>query len=285
MSNKLLSGKLIAERLLNEVNYEIKSIISSNKRVPTLAVVLVGNNPASEVYVRNKKMTCVKVGINSQEFKLPDNVGQDELLKLIDTLNNNREVDGILVQLPLPSHLSSKLVIDSISPNKDVDGFHRYNMGSLTLKDPTICPCTPHGIMYMLDTLNIEFKGLHAIVIGSSNIVGRPMALELLNRGATITVCNSKTRNVVELASSADILIAAVGVPKLLKANWVKDGAIVIDVGINRLDDGSLCGDVDFSSVIDKVRYITPVPGGVGLMTIAMLMKNTLFCYNLNNKN
>jgi methylenetetrahydrofolate dehydrogenase (NADP+)/methenyltetrahydrofolate cyclohydrolase len=184
--------------------------------------------------------------------------------------------------LPLPKHLNSKLIIDNIAHHKDVDGFHRYNMGSLALNDPQICPCTPHGIMHMLDTLDVEYHGLKALIIGMSNIVGRPMALELINRGATVTLCNSKTKNLEMLSAGADLLIAAVGRPKLVKANWIKPGAIVIDVGINRLDNGKLCGDIDFDEVLPIASYITPVPGGVGPMTIAMLMKNTMRCYELN---
>ena len=280
-TNKILSGKKISEIILSGIKVEIDVI---DGRKPSLAVVLVGNDPASQVYVRNKKAACSKVGIISVEKLLPATVTEDELLNLIRDLNNDSSIDGILVQLPLPSHLNSKIVIDTIVPNKDVDGFHRYNMGSLALNDPQICPCTPHGVMYMLDTVVPSYHGKNVVIIGSSNIVGRPMALELLNRGATVTVCNSKTKDLALLASTADILVAAVGRPKMVKSNWVKENSIIIDVGINRLPDGTLCGDVDFNDVVDKVQYITPVPGGVGPMTIAMLIKNTLRCYRHNQR-
>jgi len=281
MSYQILNGKVLSEQILNDIASQIKQI--KQERLPALAVVLVGNDPASQVYVKNKKNACAKVGIKSLDYVLPATTSQEELLKLIHQLNQDNNVDGILVQLPLPKHLDSKIIIDNILPNKDVDGFHRYNMGSLALNDPQICPCTPHGVMYMLDNINTNYHGLNAVVIGASNIVGRPMALELINRGATVTICNSKTKDLPKIASQADLIVAAVGRPKLIKASWVKAGAIVIDVGINRLEDGSLAGDVDFNDVAAKVSYITPVPGGVGPMTIAMLINNTLRCYKNNN--
>lgn len=282
MNDKILSGKTLAEKILLNISSQIESL---NQRKPCLAVVLVGDDPASHVYVRNKKMACQRVGIKSVEHLLPDTKSQDELLNLVKLLNSNSEIDGILVQLPLPQHLNSKLVIDTILPEKDVDGFHRYNMGSLALNDPQICPCTPHGVMYMLDSLNFSYHGKNVVIIGTSNIVGRPMALELLNRGATVTVCNSKTQNLPEISSAADVLVVAVGKPKMVKSHWVKNSSIIIDVGINRMDDGKLCGDVDFDEVIDKAGYITPVPGGVGPMTIAMLIQNTMRCYEINQSN
>jgi methylenetetrahydrofolate dehydrogenase (NADP+)/methenyltetrahydrofolate cyclohydrolase len=281
-NDKILSGKKISDIILSEIKLDIQNITS---RKPCLAVVLVGDDPASQVYVKNKKAACAKVGITSIEHLLGKNVTEDELLKLVQNLNNDSSIDGILVQLPLPSHLDSKIVIDTILPNKDVDGFNRYNMGSLTLNDPQICPCTPHGVMYMLDSLNINYHGKNAVIIGTSNIVGRPMALELLNRGATVTICNSKTQNLSSITASADILIVAVGRPNMVKSNWVKPDSIIIDIGINRLQNGTLCGDVDFDDVVNKVQYITPVPGGVGPMTIAMLIQNTLRCYQLNQRN
>ena len=231
-----------------------------------------------------KKNACEKVALKSLEYILPAETSQTELVKLIQQLNADDSVDGILVQLPLPAHLDSKLIIDSILPNKDVDGFHRYNMGSLALKDPNICPCTPHGVMYMLDSINLEYHGKHAVILGTSNIVGRPMALELINRGATVTMCNSKTRNVVELIGAADIVIAAIGRPNFVQGAWLKPGCIAIDVGINRLETGKLCGDIEFAGAFERAQYITPVPGGVGPMTIAMLLKNTLHCYKLNTR-
>lgn len=278
MQNKILNGRDISAALLDEVSSKVKHL----SRPPALAVVLVGDNAASKVYVNNKKNACKKTGITSISHELPKTTSEAELLSLINHLNQDNNVDGILVQLPLPEHLNSKLIIDNIAPHKDVDGFHRYNMGSLALNDPQICPCTPHGVMYMLDQINVVYHGLKAVVIGMSNIVGRPMALELINRGATVTLCNSKTKNLSVLCQDADLLVAAVGRPKLVKANWIKPGAIVIDVGMNRQENGKLCGDVDFDEVLPIASHITPVPGGVGLMTIAMLMQNTLHCYMLN---
>ena len=276
--NKILNGKEFATDILNDLSHQVAKC----KRPPCLAVILVGTNAASMVYVNNKKNACKKVGITSIAHELPETTTEIELLEIIKLLNKDENVDGILVQLPLPEHLNSKLIIDNIAPHKDVDGFHRYNMGSLALNDPQICPCTPHGVMYMLDKLNITYHGLHAVIIGMSNIVGRPMALELINRGTTVTICNSKTRNLPEVTAHADLVVVGTGRPKMVKASWIKPGAIVIDIGMNRLDDGKLCGDVDFDEVLPVAGYITPVPGGVGLMTIAMLMQNTLHCYKLN---
>ncbi len=283
LDSKVISGKVLSEEILADIAINVESIKSSAKRVPCLAVVLVGEDPASQVYVRNKKNACIKVGVKSLEYILPAATTQDELLTLINELNQDDTVDGILVQLPLPKHFDSKIVIDTISPYKDVDGFHRYNMGALALKEPNICPCTPHGVMYMLDSLDIDYAGKHAVILGTSNIVGRPMALELINRGTTVTICNSKTKNTPDMVRQADIVVAAVGKPNLVKGDWIKDGAIVIDVGINRLDNGKLCGDIDYASAYDKASHITPVPGGVGPMTIAMLLKNTLFAYTARN--
>ena len=279
-----MCGKTLSQQILDTVSDEVENLRVNNQRQPALAVVLVGSDPASQVYVRNKKNSCEKVAVKSLEYILPAETNQAELVKLIQQLNADESVDGILVQLPLPAHLDSKLIIDSILPNKDVDGFHRYNMGSLALKDPNICPCTPHGVMYMLDSINLEYHGKHAVILGTSNIVGRPMALELINRGATVTMCNSKTRNVVELIGAADIVIAAIGRPNFVQGAWLKPGCIAIDVGINRLDTGKLCGDIEFTSAFERAQYITPVPGGVGPMTIAMLLKNTLHCYKLNTR-
>ena len=284
MNEKILCGKTLSQQILDTVSDEVENLRVNNQRQPALAVVLVGSDPASQVYVRNKKNACEKVAVKSLEYILPAETNQAELVKLIQQLNADESVDGILVQLPLPAHLDSKLIIDRILPNKDVDGFHRYNMGSLALKDPNICPCTPHGVMYMLDSINLEYHGKHAVILGTSNIVGRPMALELINRGATVTMCNSKTRNVVELIGAADIVIAAIGRPNFVQGAWLKPGCIAIDVGINRLDTGKLCGDIEFTSAFERAQYITPVPGGVGPMTIAMLLKNTLHCYKLNTR-
>lgn len=275
----VISGKVLSDEILAEVAAQVDEIKRLEQRQPCLVVVLVGEDPASQVYVRNKKNACSKVGITSLEYLLSAETAQEDLLKLIQQLNQDDNVDGILVQLPLPNHLDSKVIIDNISPFKDVDGFHRYNMGALALKDPNICPCTPHGVMYMLDSIALELTGKHAVVLGTSNIVGRPMALELINRGVTVTMCNSKTTNVPELVAQADIVVAAVGKPNFVQGEWLKDGAVVLDVGINRLESGKLCGDVNYDSALNKASYITPVPGGVGPMTIAMLLKNTLKAY------
>lgn len=285
MQQKILNGKILATKILDDITQQINGHIASGKRRPTLAVVLIGSDPASQIYVNNKKHACNKVGIKSIEILKPSTITQDELLELVLQLNTNSEVDGILVQLPLPKHLDSKLIIDNILPSKDVDGFSRYNMGSLALKDPLISPCTPHGIMHMLDSINFEYAGATATIIGASNIVGRPMALELLNRGATVTICNSKTKNLAKFTSDADLIVVAIGKPRFLKADWVRTNSVIIDVGINRLPDGNLCGDADFDNLIDKVAYITPVPSGVGPMTIAMLMQNTLKCYTKYTSN
>lgn len=282
MKNKIIDGRALSGNILQTIANQVYAL---ERRVPSLAVVLVGDDEASKVYIKNKKLTCKKVGIKSVEYLLSAKTTEEELLTLVKKLNLDNSIDGILVQLPLPKHLNSKIIIDSILPNKDVDGFHRYNMGSLALNSPNISPCTPHGIMYMLDNLNLDYHGKNVVVLGSSNIVGRPMALELLNRGATVTVCNSKTKNVADIAKTADILISAVGRAGFVTKDFIKHGAIVIDVGINRGGDGKLCGDVDFNDVMDIVSMITPVPGGVGPMTIAMLIANTMKCYQLNTTN
>lgn len=280
MEQKILNGKILASQILDKLSIDINNIVGSGKRPPTLAVVLIGSNVASQIYVNNKKKACVAIGIKSIEILKPASISQDELIELIRELNANNEIDGILVQLPLPNHLNSRIIIDNISPNKDVDGFSCYNMGALALKNPTVSPCTPHGIMHILDSINFEYTGANATIIGSSNIVGRPMALELLNQGATVTICNSKTKDLPKFTKNADLIVVAVGFAKFLKAEWVNENSVIIDVGINRLADGSLCGDTDFDNLIPKVSYITPVPCGVGPMTIAMLMQNTLKCYN-----
>lgn len=234
--------------------------------------------------MKNKKNACHKVGIISLEYLLEKNTSQDDLLELINKLNNDTTVDGILLQLPLPKQLDGRVILDAIAPNKDVDGFHRYNLGSLALNSPNVCPCTPHGVMYMLDSIQAEYLGKHAVILGTSNIVGRPMALELINRGATVTMCNSKTKDIAKLVMQADIVVAAVGRANFVKGGWIKRGAIVIDVGINRLASGKLCGDVEYESALINASYITPVPGGVGPMTIAMLLHNTLETYFRSNK-
>ena len=282
MTAKIIDGKAIAKDLRAELKSVVDENVAKGNRRPGLAVVLVGSDPASQVYVRNKRRACEEVGIKSFAYDLDENTTQEQLDKLIDDLNNNPEVDGILVQFPLPSHLDESSVVERISASKDVDGFHPYNVGRLVQRIPYICACTPHGVMTLLHkTLGNDLKGLNAVVVGASNIVGRPMALELLLAGCTTTVTHrfSKPEEQKELISKADILVVAVGKAKFLDGNLVKEGATVIDVGINRLEDGSLCGDVDFENASKKAAYITPVPGGVGPMTIATLMQNTVTAY------
>ena len=282
MTAKIIDGKAIAKDLRTELKSVVDENVAKGNRRPGLAVVLVGSDPASQVYVRNKRRACEEVGIKSFAYDLDENTTQEQLDKLIDDLNNNPEVDGILVQFPLPSHLDESSVVERISASKDVDGFHPYNVGRLVQRIPYICACTPPGGMTLLHkTLGNDLKGLNAVVVGASNIVGRPMALELLLAGCTTTVTHrfSKPEEQKELISKADILVVAVGKAKFLDGNLVKEGATVIDVGINRLEDGSLCGDVDFENASKKAAYITPVPGGVGPMTIATLMQNTVTAY------
>ncbi|WP_281072318.1 bifunctional methylenetetrahydrofolate dehydrogenase/methenyltetrahydrofolate cyclohydrolase FolD [Succinivibrio dextrinosolvens] len=282
MTAQIIDGKNIAKQLRAELRETVDAKVNQGFRRPGLAVVLVGSDPASQVYVRNKRKACEDVGISSFAYDLPESTTQDELDALIEELNNNPEVDGILVQFPLPSHLDESRIVELISSEKDVDGFHPYNVGRLVQRIPYICACTPHGIMTMLKkTLGDDLKGLNAVVVGASNIVGRPMALELLLAGCTTTVTHrfSKPEDQKALIKNADILVVAVGKPKFLDGDLVKDGATVIDVGINRLPDGKLCGDVDFEKASQHAAYITPVPGGVGPMTIATLMQNTVTSY------
>ncbi|SKA63248.1 methylenetetrahydrofolate dehydrogenase (NADP+) / methenyltetrahydrofolate cyclohydrolase [Succinivibrio dextrinosolvens DSM 3072] len=282
MTAQIIDGKNIAKQLRAELRETVDAKVNQGFRRPGLAVVLVGSDPASQVYVRNKRKACEDVGIRSFAYDLPESTTQDELDALIEELNNNPEVDGILVQFPLPSHLDESRIVELISSEKDVDGFHPYNVGRLVQRIPYICACTPHGIMTLLKkTLGEDLKGLNAVVVGASNIVGRPMALELLLAGCTTTVTHrfSKPEDQKALIKNADILVVAVGKPKFLDGDLVKDGATVIDVGINRLPDGKLCGDVDFEKASQHAAYITPVPGGVGPMTIATLMQNTVTSY------
>ena len=276
MSAQILDGKAIAADIRRDVKEKVSTMISAGKRSPGLAVVLVGENPASQVYVRNKQRSCEEVGFLSELHRLSGETSEAELLGLIDELNSREEIDGILVQLPLPDQIDEETVIERILPTKDVDGFHPYNVGRLVLRMPILRPCTPKGIMTMLERTGQKLEGLDAVIIGQSNIVGRPMALELLAARCTITVCHSRTKDLIEKASSADVLVAAIGRPEFIKSDWVKEGAMVIDVGINRREDGSLCGDVDFAGASEKASWITPVPGGVGPMTVATLLENTL---------
>lgn len=282
MTAQIIDGKNIAKQLRAELRETVDAKVNQGFRRPGLAVVLVGSDPASQVYVRNKRKACEDVGIRSFAYDLPETTTQEELDALIEELNNNPEVDGILVQFPLPSHLDESRIVELISSEKDVDGFHPYNVGRLVQRIPYICACTPHGVMTLLKkTLGEDLKGLNAVVVGASNIVGRPMALELLLAGCTTTVTHrfSKPEDQKALIKNADILVVAVGKPKFLDGDLVKDGATVIDVGINRLPDGKLCGDVDFDKASQHAAYITPVPGGVGPMTIATLMQNTVTSY------
>ena len=248
-----------------------------------LAVVIVGNNPASRVYVNNKKKACAEVGFNSYEYALPEETTQEELLDLVKKLNEDDKVNGILVQLPLPEHIDENAVINTIRPEKDVDAFHPENVGHIMIGDFNFLPCTPAGVMEMLAQSGIETEGKDCVVIGRSNIVGKPMAMLLLHKNATVTICHSRTKNLAEICRRADILVAAVGRAKFVTADMIKDGAVVIDVGMNRLESGKLCGDVDYDDCFEKAGYITPVPGGVGPMTIAMLMKNTLTSAKVKN--
>ncbi len=276
MVAKIIDGKQVAAQVRQEVKNRVTERIAQGKRPPGLAVILIGNDPASHVYVNNKRRACDEVGIISRSYDLPAETTQYELLKIVDRLNEDHTVDGILIQLPLPEHIDTSLVIERIDPGKDVDGFHPTNVGRLTLRIPGLRPCTPYGVMRLLESEGISCLGKHAVVVGASNIVGRPMALELLLVGATVTVCHRFTSNTPELIAQADIVVVAVGKPGFVKADWLKPGAVVIDVGINRLESGRLSGDVDYEAAKEKVAWITPVPGGVGPMTVAMLMRNTL---------
>jgi methylenetetrahydrofolate dehydrogenase (NADP+)/methenyltetrahydrofolate cyclohydrolase len=282
MSAQLLDGKAIAADLREQIKAQVASRVAAGRRPPGLVVVLVGDNPASQVYVRNKQNACEQVGFQSELLRLPAETSQDELLELIDMLNARDYVDGILVQLPLPQQIEEDKVTERILPTKDVDGFHPYNVGRLVLRQPLLRPCTPKGVMTMLAHTGIDLVGKDAVIVGQSNIVGRPMFLELLMARCTVTVCHSKTKDLAGKLSGADIIVAAVGVPRFVKAEWVKPGAIVIDVGINRLEDGSLCGDVDTDAVAAVAGWITPVPGGVGPMTVATLLENTLLAADLH---
>ena len=282
MSAQLLDGKAIAAELREQIRTQVASRVAAGRRPPGLVVVLVGDNPASQVYVRNKQNACEQVGFKSEILRLPANTSEDELIELIDSLNARDEVDGILVQLPLPEQINEDRITERILPTKDVDGFHPYNVGRLVLRQPLLRPCTPKGVMTMLAHTGIDLVGKDAVIVGQSNIVGRPMFLELLMARCTVTVCHSRTRDLAGKIRAADIVVAAVGVPRFVEADWVKPGAIVIDVGINRLPDGSLCGDVDTEAVSGVASWITPVPGGVGPMTVATLLENTLLAADLH---
>lgn len=279
---KIISGKEVSQAVKIRVADEIKAL--KNEGIEScLAVILVGDDPASRVYVNNKKKACELCGIRSLEYVLPAETTQEELIELIEKLNEDKSVNGILCQLPLPKHLDEKAVLNLIRPEKDVDAFHPENVGHIMIGDFNFLPCTPAGIMEMLRYENISLDGKNCVVIGRSNIVGKPMAMLMLKENATVTICHSRTKNLKEIVAGADVIVAAVGRPNFVTADMVKDGAVIIDVGINRMDDGKLCGDVDFDACKEKASYITPVPGGVGPMTIATLMQNTVTATKIQN--
>ncbi|MFA9459985.1 bifunctional methylenetetrahydrofolate dehydrogenase/methenyltetrahydrofolate cyclohydrolase FolD [Thiohalorhabdus methylotrophus] len=276
MAAQMIDGKATSTRVRDKLTALVADRVRRGYRPPGLAVVLVGQDHASQVYVRNKRTACEKTGIKSFSYDLPDSVSQEELLSLVESLNSDDQVDGILVQLPLPAHIDSSVVIETIDPAKDVDGFHPYNIGRLAQRNPLFRSCTPRGIITLLEEHELDPKGLHAVVVGASNHVGRPMALELLLEGATVTVCHRFTQDLGTYVRRADLLVVAVGKPGLVPGDWIKDDAIVIDVGMNRLPDNRLVGDVDFEAACERASWITPVPGGVGPMTVATLLQNTL---------
>ncbi|KAE9533206.1 bifunctional methylenetetrahydrofolate dehydrogenase/methenyltetrahydrofolate cyclohydrolase FolD [Ursidibacter arcticus] len=278
MSANIISGTSISNQIKNEVATQISHYLEQGYRSPGLAVILVGSDAASQVYVGSKRKSCAEIGIQSKSYDLPQETTEQALLDLIDELNKDESVDGILVQLPLPKHIDSTKVIEAMQPDKDVDGFHPYNVGRLCQRIPTLRACTPYGVMKLLENTQVDLYGKHAVIVGASNIVGRPMALELLLAGCTVTVTHRFTQDLASHIRQADILVVAVGKPQFISGEWVKEGAIVIDVGINRID-GKLVGDVEFEQASQRASYITPVPGGVGPMTVAMLMQNTLQAY------
>ncbi len=281
--SKLISGKEVSLKVKNQVAEETAEL-KKQGITPGLAVIIVGNDPASRVYVNSKKKACAEVGFNSYEYALPEETTQEELLELVQKLNNDNNVNGILCQLPLPKHIEENAIINAIKAEKDVDAFHPFNVGKIMIGEYAFLPCTPAGVMELIDSTGVEISGKSCVVIGRSNIVGKPMAMLLLHRSGTVTICHSKTQNLQEICRNADILVAAVGRANFVTEDMVKDGAVVIDVGMNRLENGKLCGDVDFENVEKKASFITPVPGGVGPMTIAMLMKNTLTAAKMHNK-
>ena len=281
MPAQLIDGKALAADMRQDVGRRV----AARKRAPGLAVLLVGADPASQIYVRNKRQACEQVGFVSKAYDLPADTPEAKLLNLIDELNADQSIDGILVQLPLPSHIRTEQVIERIRTDKDVDGFHPYNIGRLAQRIPKLRPCTPYGIIKLLEHYGEKFMGRHAVVVGASNIVGRPMALELLLMGATATVCHRFTEHTERYVAEADILVVAVGKPELVKGAWIKPGATVVDVGVNRMPDGSLKGDVEFAAAQQRAAFITPVPGGVGPMTVTMLLANTLSAAEGHDKN
>lgn len=281
MSAQIINGKAIAEQMLTQLKLQVDARISQGKRAPSLAVILVGADPASAIYVRNKRLACEKVGIRSISYDLPASTTETELFALIDELNADTSVDGILVQAPLPPQIDEKRIIEAICAEKDVDGFHPYNIGRLAVRQPTLRSCTPFGVIKMLESEGLKVLGMDAVVVGVSNHVGRPMVLELLLAGCTVTCCHRHTKDLAANVAHADIVVAAAGKAGLVKGEWIKPGAIVIDIGINRLADGSICGDVEFAVAKERAGWITPVPGGVGPMTVATLMENTMLAQTL----
>lgn len=279
----IINGKEISNKLRENLKKEVEQLKKEQNLQPSLAVIIVGEDPASKVYVRNKKLACEEIGIKSYEFALPATTTENELLNLITELNNSDDVNGILVQMPLPRHINEKAVIEHINPAKDVDAFHETNVGKIMTGNFKFLPCTPAGVVHLLDESNIKISGKHCVIIGRSNIVGKPLAMLMLHRDATVTICHSKTENLKEICKTADILIAAVGRANFVTCDMVKPSAVVIDVGINRCENGKLCGDVDFENVKNIASYITPVPGGVGPMTISILLKNTITAALIQN--
>ena len=276
MTAQLIDGKSVAQALKTKIKHIVDTQVAKGKRPPGLAVILIGEDAASNIYVRKKRQSCEQVGIESSYYPLPSDTSEMHLIELIQTLNQDETIDGILLQLPLPPHIHAEKVLDCIHPAKDVDGFHAYNLGRLVQRRPALRPCTPYGIILLLESMGQTFKGKHAVIVGASNIVGRPMALELLITGATVTICHRFTQDLSYFVKQADILVAAVGKPGIIHGDWIKPGSTVVDVGINRLADGCIVGDVDFNSASERAAWITPVPGGVGPMTVATLMHNTL---------
>jgi methylenetetrahydrofolate dehydrogenase (NADP+)/methenyltetrahydrofolate cyclohydrolase len=282
MTAKLIDGKLLAKKIRAGIAAKVSLRLQQGARPPALAVILAGNDPASEIYVHNKRQACEETGIRSVYYPLAADTPEKEFVELVQQLNADTAIDGILLQLPLPEHIDSDKVLELIHPAKDVDGFHPYNLGRLAQRRPLLRPCTPYGVILLLDSIQEVYRSRHAVVIGASNIVGRPMLLELLMAGSTVTICHSLTQDLQPYISQADILVSAVGKPGIIKGEWLKPGATVIDVGFSRLGDGSLRGDVEFEAAQERAAWITPVPGGVGPMTVAVLLKNTLLAASID---
>lgn len=283
MTAKILDGKAIAQLERHQISQVVKQRLANGLRAPGLAVILVGKDPASEVYVRHKRRACEEVGFYSESYDYPSDISADELFKKIHELNHSPLIDGILVQLPLPLHIPTETILESIVPHKDVDGFHPYNLGKLAQNQSGLHPCTPGGVISLLSHTGLPLKGANACVVGASRIVGRPMALELLNHDATVTICHRYTKNLSKILQQSDIVVVAIGNPLFIQGDWIKEGAVVVDVGTNRLSDGKLVGDVDFEEAKKRASWITPVPGGVGPMTVSGLLKNTLYAAQNNS--